>query len=157
MTTVKMTEHEIQQRVLMRLNSRRGVRVFRNNIGMGFSGTEFIDREKLFNALQHVMRLLLKFPEKTIAGILYKCGIIILSKPRRIRFGLHPGSGDLIGWKSITISPEMVGKKIAILTSVEVKSSHGRLSEDQKNWIEQVTVAGGIARMVKTTDEADEI
>jgi hypothetical protein len=152
-----MTEKEIQQRVFNRLNSRRDVRVFRNNIGMGFAGIEFVNKEELIKILQYLLSLLILTPSNIISNVFRKAGVIILKNPRRIRFGLHPGSGDLIGWKSITITSEMVGKKIAVITSIEVKSARGRLSDEQKNWIAQVTTAGGIARMVKTVDEADDI
>lgn len=152
-----MTEKEIQQRVFVRLNSRRDMRVFRNNIGMGFSGTEFVNKEELIKILQYLLSLLILTPSNIISNVYRKAGVVILKNPRRIRFGLHHGSGDLIGWKSVTVTPEMVGKKIAVITSVEIKSARGRLSDEQKNWIAQVTAAGGIARMVKTPDEAESI
>jgi hypothetical protein len=47
---------------------------------------------------------------------------------RPVQFGLARGSADLIGWRTITITPEMVGQRVAIFTSIEVKTESGRLS-----------------------------
>lgn len=35
---------------------------------------------------------------------------------RIIKTGLHNGSSDLIGWTQVKITPDMVGKTVAILT-----------------------------------------
>ena len=42
---------------------------------------------------------------------------------RRVKYGLYKGSSDLIGWKSIEITPEMIGQRFAVFVSVEVKKS----------------------------------
>jgi hypothetical protein len=31
-----------------------------------------------------------------------------------VQYGLAPGSGDLIGFRSVTITPEMVGQRVAV-------------------------------------------
>jgi hypothetical protein len=70
---------------------------------------------------------------------------------RHISFGLHKGSGDLIGWEEIEITPDMVGQKIARFLSVEVKTEKGRVSKEQDLWRSVVNAAGGrgiIARSV---------
>jgi hypothetical protein len=84
-------------------------------------------------------------------------GKIILGNARRIRFGLHEGSADLIGWKSIKITPDMVGKKIAVFLSAEIKGPHGRMSEEQNNWMAQVLVAGGMAYEIRDICQADKL
>jgi hypothetical protein len=71
-----------------------------------------------------------------------------------VRYGLaNPGGSDLIGWTSRTVTPDMVGKKIAIFTAVEVKTATGRTSEAQRNFLQAVETAGGIA--VIAHNEAD--
>ncbi len=45
-----------------------------------------------------------------------------------VQFGLCVGSSDLIGFKSMTITPEMVGQKIAVFTALEVKTEKGKVS-----------------------------
>lgn len=79
---------------------------------------------------------------------------IILADPRPLHAGLTNGSSDLIGWQSVTVTAEMVGKKIAIFTAVEVKGPTGRLTNDQKNFIHQVREAGGVAFMARSDQEA---
>jgi hypothetical protein len=77
------------------------------------------------------------------------CGRLKDQSGRFVQFGLHPGSADLIGWKSITITPEMVGKRVAVFTSIEVKTPTGKVRDDQINWQHQVAAAGGIAYVVR--------
>ena len=45
--------------------------------------------------------------------------------------GAPTGTPDLIGWQTITITPDMVGQKIAVFYGKEVKAT-GDLSPDQK-------------------------
>ena len=45
---------------------------------------------------------------------------------RPVQFGLCKGSADLIGYRTITITPEMVGQQVAVFTSIEVKTPTGR-------------------------------
>jgi hypothetical protein len=73
---------------------------------------------------------------------------------RFVQFGLHPGSADLIGWRTITITPEMVGQRVAVFASVEVKTDSGRVKPEQQNWLEQVTHAGGLAVVARSPEEA---
>ena len=74
------------------------------------------------------------------------------------RYGLQPGSGDMIGWTEIIISPEMVGKRIAVFTSIEIKTKNDRMSDKQKKWFLAVKRSGGIAKIHKErNDETIEI
>ena len=74
-------------------------------------------------------------------------GVAKLADGRRIRFGLFPGSSDLIGWKTITVTPDMIGKKIAVFTAIEIKSKEGRTSKKQQNFIDAARRSGGIAEI----------
>lgn len=58
-----------------------------------------------------------------------------------IKYGLCVGSCDLIGW--------YLGRFLA----VEVKTEEGKLTEDQKNFIEAVNAGGGIAFVARSVDE----
>lgn len=73
---------------------------------------------------------------------------------RFVAFGLHQGSGDLIGWRSVEITPDMVGRRLAVFTSIEVKTPTGRLRTDQANWQAQVEDAGGIAIVARSENDA---
>lgn len=79
---------------------------------------------------------------------------ITLAEPRPLHAGLTKGSSDLIGWQSVVVTPEMVGKRVAVFTAVEVKGASGRLTSDQKNFLNQVTEAGGCAFMARTDQDA---
>lgn len=71
----------------------------------------------------------------------------------RVEYGLRKGSADLIGWETIEITEEMIGKKIAVFLSVEVKTETGKTSKDQELWFEMVKNAGGKAIIArKVTD-----
>ena len=69
---------------------------------------------------------------------------------RPVQFGLCKGSADLIGWTSRTITEEMVGQKIAVFTSIEVKSTSGRVKPQQQQWLAAVQAAGGIAAVARS-------
>ena len=71
-----------------------------------------------------------------------------------VQFGLAKGSSDLIGFKTITVTPEMVGSDLAVFTSIEVKTKTGKLSDMQHNWLQVVKNAGGITGVARTVSEA---
>ncbi len=87
---------------------------------------------------------------------------------RVIRYGLandsarvseHIKSHDLIGWTRVTITPDMVGKTVAVFTSIECKREGWKPSENdkretaQRNWATAVNDAGGIARFISDADQ----
>lgn len=81
-------------------------------------------------------------------------GVLRDATGRAVRFGLHPGSGDLIGWRSIVITPEHVGQTLAVFASIEVKSNTGRAREDQLTWAAAVAGAGGLAGIARNPGQA---
>lgn len=76
---------------------------------------------------------------------------------RLVTFGLAKGSADLIGWRTIEITPDMVGQRVAVFCSLEVKTAAGRLTDQQRNWLEAVRRAGGIAGVVRSVADAQQI
>ena len=73
----------------------------------------------------------------------------------RIHFGLTVGSGDLIGFRSVVITKEMVGQKVAVFTSCETKTATGKVREEQTNWQRFVNEAGGIAVIARSVEDAE--
>ena len=73
---------------------------------------------------------------------------------RPVQFGLCKGSADLIGWRTVTVTPDMVGQRIAVFTSIEVKTPTGRLGPEQQQWLDAVQAAGGIAGVARSVDDA---
>ena len=73
---------------------------------------------------------------------------------RPVQFGLCKGSADLIGWKRVTITPDMVGSTVAVFASIEVKTATGRLRPEQQQWLDAVQAAGGIAGVARSVEDA---
>lgn len=89
-------------------------------------------------------------------------GALIDKRDIPVRFGLANDSpqlnkriksGDLIGWRRVTITPEMVGSVIAQFVSIETKKAGWKYTGDdheqaQQRWAALVALAGGYARFV---------
>lgn len=73
---------------------------------------------------------------------------------RMVPFGLSPGSPDLVGWKTVEITPDMVGMQVAVFCGIEIKTPTGRLRADQAHWLQRLGDSGGIAGVARSTDEA---
>jgi hypothetical protein len=71
-----------------------------------------------------------------------------------VQFGLAKGSSDLIGFKTIKITPEMIGQEIAQFVSLEIKTESGKLSTIQQNWLQKVKSSGGIVGVARTVKDA---
>lgn len=76
---------------------------------------------------------------------------------RLVTFGLARGSADLIGWRTIVVTPEMVGQRLAVFTSLEIKTPTGRLAPAQRHWLHAVYQAGGIAGVARSVQDALQI
>lgn len=121
-----MTESQIQSQIRLALGSLHHVRVFRNLVGQG------------------VMGRIQWQPD----------GSAFVKPAFRVTTGLVPGSADLIGWRTLTVTPDMVGKPIAQFLSVEVKKPGEKARPDQVNWLERVNAAGGCAVVARSAEEA---
>lgn len=76
---------------------------------------------------------------------------------RLVTFGLARGSADLIGWRTVTIGPEHIGLRMAVFTSIEVKTPTGRVRPEQQAWLSTVNDAGGIAGVARSVSDAHAI
>lgn len=121
----KKPESTIHKEIMLASGKIPTLRLFRNPNGVAFHGEVIIENPP----------------------------VITLRNYRRVSYGLVPGSGDDIGWQTITITPDMVGKKIAQFVSVEEKTKTGRAREDQENWRLQVNSAGGKAVIIRDAGE----
>lgn len=120
-----MSEKNIQQEIRKAVSQAGGV-TFRNNVGQGILGRVLKQEGGTFHIVNG----------------------------RRVDYGLCVGSSDLIGWRTITITPDMVGKQIARFMALEVKTQTGKATAEQINFIQAVRKAGGISGVVRSTDEA---
>ena len=76
---------------------------------------------------------------------------------RYVQFGLAKGSSDLVGFKTIKITPEMIGQEVAQFVSIEIKTERGKLTEVQQNWLQKVHDSGGIVGVARSIQDALEI
>lgn len=84
-------------------------------------------------------------------------GMLIDLYGNRVRYGLCPGSSDLIGLQSVTITPDMVGRKLAVFVAIETKSAKGRARDNQTRFLDMVNEMGGRAGYARSVEEAAEI
>ena len=77
------------------------------------------------------------------------------NRDQPVKYGLGVGTGDWIGWTSVVVTPDMVGQKLAVFTSVEVKRPiGGRVKPEQENFIKVVLAAGGYAGVARSPEDA---
>ena len=76
---------------------------------------------------------------------------------RPVQFGLARGSADLIGLRTVTITPDMVGQQVAAFTSIEVKTPQGRATPAQQTSLHMVRRAGGIAGIARSVRDAQNL
>lgn len=114
-------------RVMLAL-SNAGALVFRNNVGLGWTGA-LVEHDRA-------------------------TGRVILKNARPVKFGLFKGSGDVIGGVPVEITPDMVGKTVLVFGSWEVKDGSGRPSKDQRHFAQAIAANGGIGVIVRSEDDA---
>lgn len=120
-----MREQNIKAQIQIELSKTRRIRLFNQPAGMAWMG-EIVAKDQNYLTLENY---------------------------RPVKFGLAPGSSDLIGWQSIETDIGRIARFIAL----EIKSARGRLSEQQQRFIDAVNAAGGRAGVARSVDEAHEI
>lgn len=89
---------------------------------------------------------------KDLTGRIVRVGLGNLSKKLWDKWK----TSDLIGYTIVTIEPEMVGRKIAVFTAIEVKLPDAKVDaryKAQKKFIDQVQRDGGIGSICNSVDE----
>lgn len=122
-----MLEIDFMRRCMKRATD-LGARLFRHNVGLAWTGDVTKNRD----------------------------GSITIRNPRPFKSGV-PGMSDLIGWTPREITPDMVGKTVAVYSAVETKSLRGRASTEQQNFISAVQNAGGLAGIARTDEDLSDI
>lgn len=123
-----MGEAKRQQQILLASDDHE-MTLWRNNVGLGWCGNlESNDR-----------------------------GRVVLTSARAVRFGLCKGSSDLIGLTRVTITPDMVGKRLAVFTTPEAKTPHNRMTKEQQKFNNFVAMNGGIAGAVREPDDLSKL
>lgn len=93
--------------------------------------------------------------EATVRAFRNNSGVLYDRTGQPVRFGVgHPGGSDLICMKQVVITPDHVGRTLAVFAAVEVKSPTGKLTPEQQRFLDFVTGFGGIAGVVRSPDDA---
>ncbi len=121
-----MSESVILKQVMKEVGSLPHVRIFRNQVGVGWVGQPAPLDD----------------------------GRVMILNAQRVRMGLHVGSGDLIGWRTTIITPDDVGSYMAQFLSIEVKDKKGAMRPEQETWYKRISEAGGIAMIARDPHEA---
>lgn len=120
-----MSEANLMRSVLIAC-SRGATRLWRNNVAQAWVG----------QATQAQRAMMVKLLP----------GDVVIRNARPLHAGLCTGSSDLIGYT--------VRDGAAVFTAVEVKTKTGRATAEQRNFIEVVGQAGGIAGVVRSVEDA---
>ena len=120
-----MTHQDLQKQAMIAASKSRQVTLFPNRVAKGWVG---------------------QVTTRT-------ANTVTLSHPRPIESGLGVGSSDLVGVTRVTITPDMVGRTMAVFTACEVKVGKDKLSKAQREYLALVKSWGGIA--VELRDSVD--
>jgi len=119
------TEKDLLNEVQLAASQSRRCVLFRNNTGVGWVGT--------------------------VAA--RSANEIKLQNFRPLHAGLCKGSSDLIGWTEVAITPQMVGRTVAVFTAFEAKTGRQQLREHQAHFLQRLREAGGIGAEVRTAED----
>ena len=78
-----------------------------------------------------------------------------MTDPSRIVRVGTVGMSDALAVVEVEVTPEMVGKRVAVFTSCETKTATGGIREEQRNWQRFVNEAGGVAVIVRSLEDAE--
>lgn len=124
-----VVESTLLRMILRKLGARPDVRLFRNQVGGAWHGSVVRQQGRT----------------------------VTLANARPVRVGLAVGSSDLVGWATVTITPEMVGRRVAVFTAIEVKTPNVTATAEQETFIARVQEAGGIAGVARSPEDAAEL
>lgn len=108
--------------------SKLGGRLFRTNAGMAWAGKSR------------------RLPD----------GSVVIPHARPFH-GVPEGHPDTVGFVPVTITPDMVGQTFARVMYVEVKTEKGRVSDEQRAFIDMVRRMGGLAGVARSDEDVARI
>ena len=120
------SEHDIQNEIRIAVGAEQSATLFRANVGEAWTGTL---------AANNLNR-------------------VIIEDARRFRSGLPIGFPDLFGFRTVEITPDMVGKKLAVFAFIEVKKPRGRTSRAQEKMHAFLRDAGALGGVARSAEEA---
>ncbi|WP_455577320.1 VRR-NUC domain-containing protein [Anaerosinus sp.] len=125
-----MLEHDIQNKIRVHVSQNKLATLFRANVGNAWTG----------NNVEHK-----------------NYGSVLIHDARPFTTGLPQGFPDLFGLKSIEVTPDMVGKKIAAFVFIEVKQPKKKPTKTQTHMHEFLTAQGAIGGVAHSAEEAEKL
>ncbi len=123
-----LKESNIQKLILMKA-SNLGARLFRINVGTAWTGDKFIKKDR----------------------------DMLIKNYRPFKTGVPKGYHDTSGWTPLVITQDMVGKKVAVFTMLEIKTKNGKPSTEQLNFERVVNEAGGISAILRSEKDLEAV
>lgn len=127
-------EPRLLRQILRDHGARPDLRLFRNNVAMGWVGDQV---QRGANSLP----------------VQLGPGDVVVRNARPLHAGLCEGSADLIGWRIMTVTPEMVGQRLALFAAVEVKTGRQQPTDPQRRFLDAVDGSGGVAGVARSSDD----
>ena len=84
-------------------------------------------------------------------------GALVDQQGRLVRFGLCKGSSDLIGLRTLEITPDLVGQRLAQFVALEIKTARGVVSPEQRAFLALVEQLGGLAAICRSVEAAEQV
>ena len=83
-------------------------------------------------------------------------GALVDQQGRLVRFGLCKGSSDLIGLRTLEITPDLVGQRLAQFVALEIKTARGVVSPEQWAFLDLIQQLGGVAAVCRSVEAAEQ-
>lgn len=131
-------EHELQNRIRNALVE--DCLLYRANVGRGWTG------DKVEKA--HPYR-------KTT--VVLEPGDVVIRAARPFDTGLPAGFHDLFGLTPVRVTPAHVGDLFGVFTSIEVKTTSGRVSPKQQKFGKAINAHGGFTGVARSVEDAKTI
>lgn len=122
-----MLEHDIQNAIRVHVSTERLATLFRGNVGNAWTGNKIERRSS---------------------------GSVLIYDARPFTTGLPQGFPDLFGIRSIEVTPNMVGEKLAVFAFIEVKQPGKQPTKTQQRMIEYLRTQGAIGGVAHSVEEA---
>lgn len=117
-------ETSLQRQIQLELTD-ANTRVFRNNVGFAWQGSNFTIRNRR----------------------------LVEGAARGVTYGLAEGSSDLIVPHSMIITPAMVGVRVLVFGAIETKETTNPTPQ-QNQFLKVITDLGGLAGVARNVEQA---
>ena len=88
----------------------------------------------------------------------YQVGLFYTMDGRKVKIG-EEGVSDLIACVPVTITPDMVGKRIGVFAAIETKKLNDKTAkarkESQGKFLDRIRALGGFATIARSTTDVE--